>query len=431
MADTVTTTTQLDGWYKRVYAKKFQDPIPEVNKFASQLGPLVEANAIGKNFNFPVELALPQGTTYAAAAAGAFAFEETIPGEMKEATIDGSQMVVSDIIDYESAAKSQKGGDKSYGDARERLVARMRKAGQKRLELSMWYGQNDIGIVSSVTQVSGAQYAIQLTTASWAAGIWAGMKNMRFNIYDTTLVTRRGTATTGYFAIDKVQIGSRSLVATGYSSSGVSAAGEWSAVVATDRLVPNNSVAKDMAGVVKIVSNASTLFGIDAASYELWAGNTFANGGVAFTLKKLNDAIADAVGKGLDSQATVWVSTRTWANLCADQAALRMYDASFSESQLKNGTRSIKMFSQNGALEIMPHTVVKEGEAHILPMDSFMKIGAAELGSTIPGRGDTYFDNAINSSGQSLAGYRMMMYAHQAIIGVPGKMTRVTGIVNS
>lgn len=430
MSDSVTTLTQLNGWYKKKYASKLQDPIPEVNKFATQIGPLVQANKIGKDFNFPVELALPQGTTYAAAGAGAFAFEETIPGEMKEATIDGSQMVVSDIIDYESVAKSINGQDSAYGDAVDRLRARMRKAGQKRLELAMWYGQNDIGVVSSATQVSGAQYSLLITTASWASGIWTGMKGMRFQIYDTTLGSQRGTATTGFFRVDKVQISLRTIVATGFSSSGTSAAGEWSAVIATDRVVPFHSVGNDMAGVVKIVSNTGSLFGIDAGTYELWAGNSFGVGSVAFTLKKLNDAIADAVGKGLDGKATVWVSTRTWANLCADQAALRRFDASYSSNKLTNGTRTLSMFSQNGELEIMPHTVVKEGEAYILPMDSFMKVGAYELGASIPGRGE-YFDNAINSSGQSLAGFRLMHYAHQAIIGVPGKMTRVTGIVNS
>ena len=126
------------------------------------------------------------------------------------------------------------------------------------------------------------------------------------------------------------------------------------------------------------------------------------------------------------------LSPRTWANLCADQAALRKYDASYTESKSKSGFRSLSMYSQNGELEIMPHTIIKEGEAWILPVDRFMKIGAQDLSPNVPGRGEQYFDNATNSSGQSLAGYRLMMFAHEAIIcGAPALCTKVTNIVNS
>ena len=106
MSDTATTVSQLNGWFKPKFGK-FQDIIPEVAKFVGSIGPLVKAQKVGKDFEFPVELSLPQGVTYAAAGDGAFAFEDTIPGEMKNATIDGSQIVVTDILDYESAAKAK------------------------------------------------------------------------------------------------------------------------------------------------------------------------------------------------------------------------------------------------------------------------------------------------------------------------------------
>jgi hypothetical protein len=434
MADNATTVAKLNGWFKSKYGK-FQDNIPDVAKFNGMLGDIVKAQKVGKNFNFPVELSLPQGTTYAAAGAGAFAFEETIPGEMKEATIDGSQIAVSDILDYESAAKAVDEGEEAYGDAGERMVRRMRKAGYKRIELSMWYGQASLGAINTLPASTGTSTkAVVLTTASWATGIWTGMKGMRLEVYDPTLVTRRGAASS-YVQIDAVLIGSRTLSLTGKSAAGADDDTAWTGVSTTlvgDVFVPKSSVGKDMAGINKIVTNSGSLFGIDASSYELWAGNTFSAGSVAFSLKKLQDAIADAVGKGLDEKATVFVSPRTWANLCADQAALRKYDASYTESKSKSGFRSLSMYSQNGELEIMPHTIIKEGEAWILPVDRFMKIGAQDLSPNVPGRGEQYFDNATNSSGQSLAGYRLMMFAHEAIIcGAPALCTKVTNIVNS
>jgi len=434
MSDAVTTVAKLNGWFKSKYGK-FQDNIPDVAKLNKMLGEIVKAQKVGRNFNFPVELSLPQGCTYATAGDGAFAFEETIPGEMKEATIDGSQILVSDIIDYESAAKAVEEGEEAYGDAGERMVRRMRKAGYKRIELSQWYGQASLGAIGTLPASTGTSTrAVVITTATWATGIWTGMKGMRLEAYDPTLTTRRGQAA-GYYEITAVLIASRTLSLTAKTSAGVATEAVWtdtSAVAVGDVFVPKGSFGKDMAGVNKIVTNSGSLFGIDAATYELWAGNTFANGSVPFTLKKLQDSISDAVGKGLEEKATVFVSTRTWNNLCSDQAALRKYDASYNEAKAKSGFRALTMFSQNGELEIVPHTIIKEGEAFIIPVDRFMKIGAQDLGPNVPGRGEQYFDNATNSSGQSLAGYRLMMYAHEAIIsGAPALCTKVTGIVNS
>ena len=433
MADTATTVTKLNGWFKSKYGK-FQDNIPEVAKLNGMLGQIVKAQKVGKNFNFPVELSLPQGTTYAAAGDGAFAFEDTIPGEMKEATIDGSQILVSDILDYESAAKAVEEGEEAYGDAGERMVRRMRKAGYKRIELSEWYGQSNLGVINTLPASTGTSTkAVQLTTASWASGIWTGMKNMRLQVYNSALSTLKGAAST-WIQVDAVNVSTRTLTLTGKNSAG-DADTAWTggtAAATSDVLVPKGSVGKDMAGVDKIVTNTGSLFGIDAASYELWAGNTFSCGSVAFSLKKLQDAIADAVGKGLQEKATVFVNPKTWANLCSDQAAMRKYDASYSDGKAKNGFRSLTMYSQNGELEITPHTIIKEGEAFIIPVDRFMKIGAQDLSPNVPGRGEAYFDNATNSSGQSLAGYRLMMYAHLAIIcGAPAYTTKVTNIVNS
>lgn len=419
MADTVTDVSKLNGWFKDLHGK-FQDLIPEVAKLEGMIGPIVKAQKVGRNFLFPVELSLPQGVTYAAAGAGAFAFEDTIPGEMKEATIDGSQIVVSDILDYESAAKATEEGEAAYGDAGERLIKRMRKAGHKRIELSMWYGQSWLAQIASVSTVGSTRVCV-LKTAEWATGIWTGMKNMRVDVYTTSALSSKvGTGAT--LVVDSVDVANRTIVLSGT---------DFASVLADHYIVPRNSVGKDMAGVNKIVTNAGSLFGISAASYELWAGNSYSCGSQAFTLKKLNDAICDAVGKGLDEKVTVFVSPRTWGNLCTDQAALRKYDASFSKDA-KNGFRSLEFASQNGECAVVPHTIIKEGEAWALPVDRFMKIGAQELSFDVPGRGEQYFDNATNSSGQALAGYRLMAYGHMAIIhGAPGMCTKITGIVNN
>lgn len=417
MSDTPTTQTQLNGWFKSKQGK-FQDIIPENAKWYGGLGAIAAAEQVGKDFKFPVELALPQGVTYAAGGAGVYVFEDAIAGEMKEALIDGSQISITDIIDFESAAKALKEDDTAYGNAGDRLVMRMRKAGLKRLELVSWYGQRWLATVASASTVSGRRACV-IDTAEWGTGIWAGMRNMRVDVYtDSTLVTK--VTSTTYLTIYSIAVSTKTLTLAGT---------DFASVDAGHYIVPYNSVGKDMAGVGKIVTNTGTLFQIDAGLYELWAGNEFDCLSQQLTLKKLQDAISDAVGKGLDETVDVYVSTRTWANLCADQAALRRYVGEVTKA--KNGFRQLELLSQNGQMNIIPHTIIKEGEAWAVPQSRWMKIGAQELGFNYPGKENQYFEQAT-IGGAKAAGWQLMAYAHVAqICGAPGMCTRIKNIVNS
>jgi hypothetical protein len=432
VADATTDVSKLNGWFKEKHGK-FVDPLLEISKLYDMLGDIQKAQKIGRHFAFPIELSLPQGVTYAAAGAGAFAFEDTVPGEMKEALIDASQIAVSDIMDFETAAKAVAEGEEAYGDAGERLVKRIKKAGKKRLELSTWYGQHYIAKISAISGTSTAR-VLTIDTSEWSSGMWCGMKNMKLDAWDVAAFTTKQN-TNAAIIITSVQIAARTLTVSGNASD--LTALDTPAAAGTAVLTPYNSrtsssVVKEMAGINKITTNSGSLFGIDASSYELWQGNTFDNLSVAFSLKKLQDSICDAVGKGLDEKAIVFVNPRTWANLCSDQAALRKYDASFSSSKATNGFRALSMYSQNGELDIMPHPIIKEGESWVVPVERMMKIGAQELGFNVPGRGGEYFDNATNSSGQALAGFRLMAYANAAVIcGAPGLLTKITNIVNA
>jgi len=417
--DTVTSVAKLNGWFKNKYGK-FQDAIPDVAKFSGTL-PFTKAQKIGNSFNFPIELSLPQGVTYAAAGSGAFSINYAIAGEMKNASTDAAQILVKDILDYESAAKAVEEGDEAYGNAGARLVKRITKAGHKRIELSMWYGQTNLGVISAGSGSSTTR-TWTISTATWAGGIWAGMRNMTLDVYaDSTLAVQQNT--NAAVSITSVNIANKQLSVSGNATDLTTI----DATIGASVLVPQGSVGQDMAGVDKIVNNGGTLFGISASTYELWAGNSFSCGSAPLTLAKLNQAIGDAVSKGLDEKAEVYVSQKTWGNLCSDQAALRKFDAQYKSSKAENGFRTLSFFSQNGELEIIPHTIIKEGQAWILPQERFMKVGATDLTFNVPGRGDQFFENVPN-----YAGYELRAYADLALIcGAPGMTVAITNIVNS
>ena len=196
-------------------------------------------------------------------------------------------------------------------------------------------------------------------------------------------------------------------------------------VVATDRVYEKGAFGKEFAGIHKILSNTGTLFGISAATYNLWKSTVYSVGG-QLSYEKINKGIARAAGKGLDEDIKLFVSPATWSVLATDQAAFRRHDSSYKSSEAEQGFESVKFFSQNGTVEVIPHTYIKEGFAYGLVLDEFEKVGSTDVTFKIPGKGEDFFRPLENA-----AGYELRCYADWAIFcHKPNKQILYTGITN-
>jgi hypothetical protein len=431
MADVVTTSASLNGFFKKKYAAKVAEIIPENVKFSGRL-PFSKAQRIGDSYNMPIELALEQGVTYAAAGAGAFALDDAQAGEMKNALLDGAQYLIKGMLDYESAAKAIADGEEAFGNAGARLVKRMTKSLYKRIELTALYGKTSLGTVLNTTGSAGTTLVMQISVPTWAMGIWTGMRNAKLDVYsDITYATKRNVASSpnNPYTVTAVDMVNRKITAT----AGLLA--DQTAVVAGDIITFGagaaanaNYATAQMAGLDKIATNTGVLFTIDGSVYELFSGNTYDSGSAAFSLTKLNAGIAFAAGKGLDEKATFFGNPKTWGNICSDQAALRKFDVQYKPAVAENGFRTLSFYSQNGEIEVVPHTMIKEGEAFIVPMDRFKKIGATDVTFQVPGRGQDEFFKHMEAK----AGYELRAYANLALFCEgPGLCTKVINIVNT
>ena len=144
------------------------------------------------------------------------------------------------------------------------------------------------------------------------------------------------------------------------------------------------------------------------------------------SFQKLQDAVALAVRKGLDSDVTVLVNPKTWADLLNDQAALRQYDSSYNSNTAENGARMIKFHGQQGVIEIVPSIYVKEGYSYVISMDEMIRVGSSEVTFRRPGRGDEFFREL-----EGHAGYELRAYTDQALFCyAPGRNVLITDIVN-
>jgi hypothetical protein len=406
MASSANTLDTLNGLFKEVYAQDLEDLIPDGTKLLQKIPFAKKEYQPGNFYHQPVVLGMEHGVTFAAGGDDAFALNAPIAGQIKDATVRGTQLLLRSALGYKSAAASAEGGSKAFKQASKFLVGNMLRSITKKLEIELLYGQMGYGVVSAV---SGT--LITISTAEWAPGIWGGAENMPIEIRDSAGSVSRGQATISAVDFDNKQITLGSVVA---------------GVIAGDIIWHKGAYGNEFAGIHKIITNTGSLFGIDASQYTLWKGNTYGAGSAALSFNKIQDAIARAVEKGLDNDVMVLVNPKAWADLLNDQAALRMYDQSYSPSKAENGSKELSFHGQNGKIEIVPSIYVKEGYAYVLSLDEMMRIGASDVTFRRPGKGDEFFRELENN-----AGYELRVYTDQALFcHAPGKNVLINAIVN-
>jgi hypothetical protein len=403
----------LNGFFKEQYADKLKDLIPEGLKIINAIPFAAKEKQGGNLFHQPVILGMEHGVTFASSDEDAFNLLPAIAGQIKDAQVRGNPMVMRSILGYAAASRAMKGGAQSFMEATKYLVSNMLRSMSKKLEIQMLYGQKGYAAVESAVLV-GSPTLITIADAEWAPGIWAGAEGMPIDIYDSTLVTLRGS-----FVVASVDMDAKTITVT----TSAFAAG----VTTSDVIFHKGAKDHEFAGIHKILETTSgIMFNINVGSYNLFKGNSYAVAG-PLSFAKMTKAAARPVEKGLDSKLTVFVNPRGWADLLNDQAALRKYDSSYSPVKVENGSKSIVFHSQNGDLEIVPSIYVKEGYAYGLALEDWSRVGSSDITFKRPGQGEDFFRDLENS-----AGYEMRLYTDQAVFCcAPGKNILLTGIVNA
>lgn len=348
---------------------------------------------------------MEHGVTYSNSG-DAFALDAAVAGQLKEASIVSSEMVLRSRISVAAASRSMT-SEAAFEQSTKFLVRNMLRSMTKRVEVGMMYGGVGIGTVAALPGAG----VITITTSEWAPGIWVGGEQMKIEIYDATLSTLRGSA-----QVTAVSMQNQSITVDAVPAG----------TVATDVIFYKSAKGQEFLGVHSIISNTGTLFGINGANYSLWTGNVYSAGSSTLSFAKLQDAIARAVEKGLDSAVLVLVNPRTWSDLLTEQAALRMYDQSYSVNSLSNGSQEITFYGQNGKVEIVSSIYCKQGYAYILSLETMERIGSTDITFNRPGAEGKFFRELEEANG-----YELRCYCDQALFCyAPGQNVLVSNIVN-
>lgn len=370
------TPEQMVGDFKNLYKDSgLVNAIPSWMIVQDRF-PFEEAEAgLGQFYVFGVVLQKEQGFTYAPSSgvnSGVQTLNPAVAGYIGQAQVEGYAIYLRSRLSYDAAAKASRAGKKAFAQAYGAVLKNMKESHQYRLECSLLYGRDGLGVVDSNT--SGV---LVLTAASWATGIWAsGMKGAVLEAFTGTAASE--TQHNGDLTVTSISVADKSITVTGTNS----------AVVQTDVLyfkgARTTTRFNECAGLNRILTNTGTLFNIDADSYELWKAQSYAvNGNLSLTA--IMNAGSIGMSFGLE-KAILLCAPEKFSQLASDEAALRRYVQDTPNA--KRGVKGISFMLGSVDVEILPHPLIKQGSAMMLAEDSIHRVGATDVTFSLPGSGD-------------------------------------------
>jgi hypothetical protein len=382
---------------------------------------------LGDKFNAPVKVQSGQGYTYNTDGS-AFALNAAIGLQMENALVPAFSLIRRDNISYTAISRSA--GKNSFGKAVDITLNDMTEGAGFRLECTYLHGTRGIGVTSDVDVVSATQSTVTITPATWATGIWASSigAQVQFYIVSSNALVSSGADsvfqvvgmdfTNFTITVNGTTTGTTALQAQDAAPLNVTFNGAFGATF----ILPVEGV-----GLITIASNLGTLFSINSQTWPLWQGNTYDALSGPLSFGKLQKAITLPGDKGLmGEECTVLVPLTSFSDLLTEQAAARRY-GDVKGKKMDNGADALEFYSPAGTMTIVPHPLMKRGEALLYPTDSITRIGSSELTFQLPG---TSTDSYLQVPLGDFAGYQVRIWADNTVFAeTPSHMCLITNIV--
>lgn len=394
------TEVTLNALQKEVYGDDLVRLMPD-NRLLLDKIKFSSAAMLGDKHIQPVQLSHEHGF---ASGSGAFSLATHIAANYKEAQVNSQMVVLRTAIGYD-AAQRMTSSKSAFLTGSETIIAAMMSSAVQRAEVLMRYGGVGLGVIEDITS-----HVITFTAASFAPGIWSGME-------DAVLESRTsgGSAHDAALVITNVDLDNRQITVSGDS-----------ATVNNDVLYFAGSYGNEMNGVDKIITNTGELYNINASTYNLWKGSSYSAGSASLTMAKVLKAASKAAARGCKGgDLMLLCNPDTFANLNADQAALREYPQA---GKAENGFQEIVYNTTAGKVTVISDPLIKAGEAFLVPAKHCKRIGSTDITFKRPGRSDDQVWLELPSN----AGFEVrLMFSFNVFIEKPAYCVKITGIVNS
>jgi len=373
-----TTVAAATGLFKTVYGTKLNDVRP-VSSVIQDRWAFLGAKRVGATYNEGVLLQMPNGASYLGSAGGVSALNAAANAVSKQTSITPSELVMREQMAYAAMARAVSEGEAAFKSLTSETIVGMKSAHHNRVEASLLHGQRGYGTVASVA-ASGSNGAVTFTDATWAPGMW-----WAFGVgsrWDSFTGSTKNNAT-GVLTVVSISASSKTVV---FSYTGTLG----SEVAAGDILYPqgayDGTTHSDMLGLMSQAGNTGSMFGIDAATYSNWLGNTADFAGVA-TYSKFEAEFGNLRDRGADGTLVAFLPNKTFSQLAVELANLRIIGAT---SQGKQGFKTLSYDSADvGAVELVKHPFMMQGEALVVPSSAILRSGSTDVTMGIPGNAST------------------------------------------
>jgi len=434
------TVVQL---FKKTYGQLHD--LTDRKQLLSREIPWSQNSMVGDEFKEAFVLSAEVGFTIAGQDQDAFTIKPAIAGAVRQSGIKPYQTVLSSVLPWAFMSRASTGNDaKAFYNSTKHVMQNHIRSHNRLKEILRFHGQSPqkLGYVTfapigtvyrgatysgsgniTLTRADGstiaftaginvAEKAILFAPGNYAAGIWVGMNGV--------IVKQVATATNTVVAQGKLVSTDADLGIIYVDFTPVPATSTTSHNIVFDGMEDN----KEIVGIKRILTNNSTLFGINASQFELWSSNVLNLQQKRLSLKAIQVAVMQAVNKGgLDEAMDVIVSPRVFAYMINDEAALRRYGAEY-KTEAKNGFETIEFYSANGVNRIRPYAFVMEGDAYGLKFSDWVRSGSAEVSFSVPG-----IDKEVIFPLENQAGYVVRSFSDEYIIcRSPAQQFFITGI---
>jgi len=159
-----TTTTDLNGLFKEVYASDLINLIPDESLLVKAIKFQGREHLLGLTYNQPVIVRSEQGFTYSRPDNGAFAIQ--VPSSMKtrNASVGAYQIIENSGISYEAVSRSNNAN--SFKEATALVMQDAMESFGRRIEIGLLYGQSVDGLGRiGTSKTAGGAATVTITTA--------------------------------------------------------------------------------------------------------------------------------------------------------------------------------------------------------------------------------------------------------------------------
>jgi hypothetical protein len=412
--------SNIQGLFKRRYAQ-YVNPLPSDNTLADEMKFVPQNVRPGEDYRFPVQMQIEHGVSHNTDET-AFTVAGVIDSKVETANLDGSTILVAGNIPYDVIAKAMN-GDSAYFPAMDYKVKALMMGGELYRELSLGWGGGtgaatgaEVAVVSSSVSGAnlGATQVVNITRATWSAGVWNLMTGAEVDILQSDGDTSRETGVT----VDAVVAATNRVQLTKASSSAT--------VAANDKIIVRGGEDTTCYGVKAILENTGSLFGISAATYPQWQALNYSAGSATLTVAKIQRMGALLARNGLSKGGKLLVAPETFADLVEELQDHDRYPNPSGDAK-QTGFYNLLVKSPCGPIDVACYKFQQQGFAFFLAKGTGKRVGSTDLTFSLPGTNKWFYVEL-----ESNAGCQIRVFSNQApILTIPYHCAIIDNIQNN